>query len=102
MCTRSTFLRELKIGVMVIILIMFMFVVATLAAILDMQISFAIETSPLLLFGGENMRARPHESTFLCELKTKLWLFQNLPCPWWPHICMLCKSPDIQNLEASP
>ena len=47
---------------------MFMFVVATLAAILDLQTSFAIQTSPPLLFGGQHMHASTHKCTFLCEL----------------------------------
>ena len=58
-----------------IILIIFMFVVATLAATLNFQTSFAIEISPLLLFGGQNMHASSpyiHKSTFLCELNNEV------------------------------
>ena len=54
------------------ILITFMFVVATFAAILDFQTSFAIQISPLLLFGGQNMHASTHKSTFLCELNNEV------------------------------
>ena len=71
MCTRSTYLSELNNEVMVL-LIMFMFVVAILAAIMDLQISFAIESSPLLLFGGQNMRDRPHKCAFLFELNNEV------------------------------
>ena len=55
-----------------IILIIFMFVVATT---LNFQTSFAIEISPLLLFGGQNMHASSpyiHKSTFLCELNNEV------------------------------
>ena len=55
-----------------VILIIVMFVVATLPAILDLQTCFAIETSPLLLFGGQNMHASTHKSIFLCELNNEV------------------------------
>ncbi len=54
-----------------VILIIVMFVVATFAAILNLQTSFAIDISPLLLFGGQNMHASTHKSTFLCELNNE-------------------------------
>ena len=54
-----------------VILLTFMFVVATLAAILDLQTPFAIETSPFLLFGGQNMHASKHKSTSLYELNNE-------------------------------
>ena len=47
--------------------------VATSASILDLQTSFAIDISPLLLFGGQNMHASTHKSTtFLCELNNEI------------------------------
>ena len=57
-----------------------MFVVATLAAILDLQTSFAIETSPLLLFEGRNVHASTRKSrpTLLCELNTVMELLPFL------------------------
>ena len=44
-----------------------MFVVAILAAILDVWTSFAIETYPLMFSGWQNMCV--DKSTFLSELK---------------------------------
>ena len=54
-----------------VILIIFMFVLAILAAILDLQPSFAIEISLLELFGWQNMLASTHKSAFRCELNNE-------------------------------
>ena len=55
-----------------------------LGSYLGFETSFSIETSPLLLFGGQTMHASTHTSTFLCELNNVLWPFRYFPCPWWP------------------
>ena len=55
-----------------VILIILMFVVVKLPAILDLQTSFAIDTSPLLLFGLQNMHANTHNNTFLCALNNEV------------------------------
>ena len=55
-----------------VILIILMFVVATFAAILYIQTSFPIETSPLLFFGGQNMHASTPKSTVLSELNNEV------------------------------
>ena len=49
-----------------------MFVMASLVAILDFKTLFAIETSPLLVYGGQNMHASKHTCTFLCELNNEV------------------------------
>ena len=54
-----------------VILITCILVVAALAAILDLQTSFSIETSPLVFTGGQNMREK---ITFLSELLYELYL----------------------------
>ncbi len=62
-----------------VILIIVMFVVATFAAILNLQTSFAIEISPLLLFGGQNMHASTHKNSFLCELNNEVMAISVFP-----------------------
>ena len=64
-----------------VILLTFMFVVATLAAILDLQTPFAIETSPFLLFGGQNMHASKDKSLFLYESHNEAMAISEFAMP---------------------
>ena len=73
MYTRSKFLSELK-NDFIVILIIAMFVVANLEAVLDLRTSFAVETSPLILFGGlEGARASTGLSLLCVNVGYKHW-----------------------------